>query len=137
MAVIQNECNPQIVRRMIAHLRDLMEDAVYHGWEPVKQAHSDILSCIEMGEFTWFDDLKLVERRRSALNRALKLKDGNHNVLGAKSTFQGQSWGQGRQFNSNFKVSGGMGKKLVKPCVYFNNGSCVKKGDHDEVNVFL
>jgi hypothetical protein len=36
----------------------------------------------------------------------------------------------------SFKLSSGMGKKLVKPCLYFNNGSCVKKGDHDEVNVF-
>jgi hypothetical protein len=89
-----------------------MEDAVYHGWEPVKQAHSDILSCIEMGKFTWFDDLKLAERRRSVLTRALKLKDDNHNVMGSKSSFQGQNRGQGRQFNNNFKAAGGMGKNL-------------------------
>jgi hypothetical protein len=110
-----------------------MEDAVYHGWEPVKQAHSDILSCIEMGEFTWFDEFKLVERR-FALTRALKLKDGNHNVMLSINYFQGQSRGLARQFNSNFKPSVVMGKKL---CVYFNNCSCVKKADHDEVNVFL
>jgi hypothetical protein len=88
---------------MIMHLRDLMEDTVYHGWEPVKQAHSDILSCIEMGEFTWFEELKLEERRRSELMHALKLKYGYYNSEGSKSFFQGQSRGQGSQFNSNFK----------------------------------
>jgi hypothetical protein len=57
--------------------------------------------------------------------------------MGSKNFGQGQGWGQGRQLSNNYKPLGGMGKKLVKPCVYFNNGSCVKKCDHDEVKARL
>jgi outer membrane murein-binding lipoprotein Lpp len=57
MAIIQNELNPIIARLMMSHFRTLMEDAVSHGWEAVKQAHKDTLIRLEMGEFTWYDEL--------------------------------------------------------------------------------
>jgi hypothetical protein len=47
---------------------------------------------------------------------------------------QGQGRGQGKSFSN--RAGGVMGKKLVKPCVYFNNNSCSKRGDHEETNVF-
>jgi hypothetical protein len=28
------------------------------------------------------------------------------------------------------------GKKLIKACMYFNNGVCNKSSDHDEGNLF-
>jgi hypothetical protein len=102
MAVIQNQCNPQIVKLMIAHLCNLMGDAVYHGWEPVKHTHSNSLSCLEMGEFSWFDKLKLAERGRSTFICMLKLKDGYQNNMGSKNFDQGQGRCQVRQFSNNY-----------------------------------
>jgi hypothetical protein len=141
IATIQNEPNVKIARFMMNHMRNLMEDAVFHGWEPVKQAHSDILSALESGEFSWCDELDIAERRRSAINRATKVKENN--VFGNGNFRQGaQPRGQSRQAFHNSGNSGvqnsrlGRGKKLIKPCVYFNNGACNKHGDHDEGNVF-
>jgi hypothetical protein len=59
IATIQNEPNVKVARFMMSHMRNLMEDAVFHGWEPVKQAHSDILSALEFGEFAWCDELDM------------------------------------------------------------------------------
>jgi hypothetical protein len=101
IATIQNEPNVKIAHFMMNHMRNLMEDAVFHGWEPVKQAHSDILSALESGEFSWCDELDMAERRRSAINPATKVKENN--VFGNGNIRQGaQSRGQVRQaFNNN------------------------------------
>jgi hypothetical protein len=77
IATIQKEPNTKIARYMMSHMRNLMEDAVFHGWEPVKQAHADILTSIESGEFSWCDEIEMAERRRSAINRATKVKDSS------------------------------------------------------------
>jgi hypothetical protein len=134
IAIVQNECNPQIARLMMSHLRTLMEDVVYHGWEAVKRAHMTILTCLESGEFTWFDELQMAEERRSALNRVATVKDNFTNSGYSRNMGQGQGRGQGKSFSN--RAGGVMGKKLVKPCVYFNNNSCSKRGDHEETNVF-
>jgi hypothetical protein len=134
IAIVQNECNTQIARLMMSHLRTLMEDAVYHGWEAVKRAHMTILTCLESGEFTWFHELQMAEKRRSALNRAATIKDNFTNSGYSKYVGQGQGRGQGKSFSN--RAGGVIGKKLVKPCVYFNNNSCSKRGDHEENNVF-
>jgi hypothetical protein len=81
-----------------------------------------------MWQFTWFDELKMAEKSRSALTSTAHLKD-NMIILGVLISGQGQGCGQ---FNN--KVSGVIGKKHVKPCVYFNNYFS-KKGEHDESNV--
>jgi hypothetical protein len=133
MAIIQNETNPKIARLMMAHFRTLMEDAVSHGWEAVKYAHKDILMRLEMGEFTWHDELTMAEKRRSALTRASKPKDIVSGSYGNRGFYQGR--GNGKQFGG--ARSGPMGnKKLVKSCIYYNNNICSKKGDHEEANVF-
>jgi hypothetical protein len=66
-----------------------------------------------------------------------------NNVFGNGNIRQGaQCRGQVRQAFNNNGNSGGSnsrfnrGKKLIKACVYFNNGACNKHGDHDEGNVF-
>jgi hypothetical protein len=140
IATIQNEPNAKITRYMMSHMRNLMEDAVFHGWEPVKQAHADILTSLESGEFSWCDEIEMAERRRSAINRATKVKDSS--VFSSGNFRQGApSRGQGRQTfgsgNSNISNSRfNKGKKLIKACVYFNNSACSKHSDHDEGNIF-
>jgi hypothetical protein len=42
-------------RYMLAHLRNLMEDAVFYGWDTIKQAHKTVLTYLETGEITWAD----------------------------------------------------------------------------------
>jgi hypothetical protein len=133
MAIVQNELNPKIARLMMTHFRTLMEDAVSHGWEAVKQAHKDILIRLEMGEFTWYDELTMAEKRRSALTRASKPKDNVVSTYGSRGFGQGR--GQGRQAGGVRPFPNG-GKKLIKSCIYYNNNVCNKKGDHEEANVF-
>jgi hypothetical protein len=129
MAIIQNETNPKIARLMMAHFRTLMEDAVSHGWEAVKYAHKDILMRLEMGEFTWYDELTMAEKRRSALTRASKPKDS------VSANYSNRGFSQGRGNGKQYGARSG-NKKLVKSCVYYNNNVCSKKGDHEEANVF-
>jgi hypothetical protein len=52
IAIVQAQTDSNTTRLMMAHLRNLMEDAAFHGWEPVKQAHTVILSALESGAFT-------------------------------------------------------------------------------------
>jgi hypothetical protein len=142
IATIQNEPNAKIACYMMSHMRNLMEDAVFHGWEPVKQAHADILSSLESGEFSWCDEIEMAERRCSAINRATKVKDSS--VFPSGNFRQGAPpRGQNRpsfgNSNGNSNVSNARfnkGRKLIKACVYFNNGACNKHSDHDEGNVY-
>jgi hypothetical protein len=114
-----------------------MEDAVFHGWDVIKQAHSVILTYLETGELTWADEYALADRRRSAITRASRPVQPQPSGTQNKSFQQGNSNRQGRQqFNSFSNKTGGVGKKLIKPCLYHNNGICSKKPDHEEGNVF-
>jgi hypothetical protein len=86
-----------------------------------------------MGEFTWYDELTMAEKRRSALTRASKPKD----IVRASYSNRGFSQGRRNGKQSGGARSGPMGnKKLVKSCIYYNNNVCSKKGDHEEANVF-
>jgi hypothetical protein len=114
-----------------------MEDAVFHGWDTIKQAHSTILSCLEMGELTWTDEFAMADKQRSAITRASRPAQPQNFNTGNRQFQQGNR--QNRQQFNNGGVShkaGGVSKKLFKPCVYYNNGVCSKKSDHDEGNVF-
>jgi hypothetical protein len=108
-----------------------MEDAVSHGWEAVKAAHSVILTSLEAGTFTWADEYRMSDKRRSAITRASKEASVAPPVSASKFS---NSRGQGRQGQSGQR-NFASGKKSVKPCIYFNNGACSKRGDHEEINV--
>jgi hypothetical protein len=51
---------------MMNHLKNLMEDAAFYGWEVVKQAYSVILTSLETGSLTWDQEFEMAEKRRSA-----------------------------------------------------------------------
>jgi hypothetical protein len=135
IASVQYEPNQTTAQFMMAHLRNLMDDAEYHGWEPVKASHDVILTSMESGAFTWADELQMSEKRRSAIARASKVKDTP--VPPSRPQFR-------QQFNCSQGVNGGnfsrsasvLGKKVIKTCMYFNNNVCSKRGDHDEGTVF-
>jgi hypothetical protein len=138
IAIVQLQ-DPTTARHMLSHLCNLMEDAVFHGWETIKQAHSVILTYLETGEITWADEYALADKRRSAITRASRSAQPQSSGSQNKTFQQGNSNRQGRQhFNSGgfSNRAGGVGKKLIKPCLYHNNGVCSKKADHEEGNVF-
>jgi hypothetical protein len=80
IATIQYEPNPATARHMMTYLRNLLEDAVYHVWEPVKEAHSSKLTSLETGAFTWSDKIQMAQRCRSAINRASKVNNPPWNL---------------------------------------------------------
>jgi hypothetical protein len=47
IATAQYEPNKSIAQFMMDHLCNLIDDAVYHLWEPVKAAHAVILTIME------------------------------------------------------------------------------------------
>jgi hypothetical protein len=129
--------DPVTARHMLAHLRNLMEDAVFHGWDTIKQAHSTILSYLETGEITWSDEYALADKRRSAITRASRPAKSQASGFQNKKFQQNNGNRQNRQqFNNGGFTSRNVSKKLVKPCLYHNNGVCSKKADHEEANVF-
>jgi hypothetical protein len=134
MAIIQIQTDPNTARLMMAHLRNLMEDAVFHGWEPVKQAHSIILSALESGAFTWADELQMAEKRRSASQTCSR--DSLVPPASSKPFPQGRQAGRVGG-NPGFRQNSSVGRKIVKTCLYFNNNVCVKKSDHEEGNIFF
>jgi hypothetical protein len=102
-------------RYMLSHLRNLMEDAVFHGWDTIKQAHKTVLSYLEAGEITWADEYAMADKRRSAITRASRPCQ----VLGGSSqNRQFSQFNGNRQSRQQFSKPG---KKLIKPCVYYNN----------------
>jgi hypothetical protein len=136
IAIVQLQ-DPVIAIHMLVHLRNLMEDAVFHCWDTIKQAHSTILSCLETGEITWTDEFAMADKRRSAITRASRPAQSQNFNTRSRQFQQGNHQNR-QQFNSGSvsNKAGGVIKKLFKPCVYYNNGVCSKKSDHDEGNVF-
>jgi hypothetical protein len=132
ITIVQIQSDPIIQRHMFDHLKNLMEDAVFFGWEPVKQAHKAILTSLESGTFTWTDELKMAEKRRSAINRASQVRETPPlNKNGSQGRFQGSF--QQSQNNGSRNV---VGKKLIKPCAYYNSNVCSKRSDHEGGNIF-
>jgi hypothetical protein len=110
-----------------------MEDAVFHGWDTIKQAHSVILSYLETGEITWSDEYALADKRRSAITRASRPAQSQAFGFQSKQFQQSNgNWQNRQQFNSGGFTSKSVSKKLVKPCLYHNNSVCSKKADHEE-----
>jgi hypothetical protein len=139
ICIVQNQTDPQTARYMMNHLKNLMEDAVFYGWEVVKQAHSVILTSLETGSLRWDQEFEMAERRRSAIIRASKGLDSNvYSASSNSNKGNGQNRFQNRQQfagSGNSRNQSNMGKKVIKPCLYFNNNVCAKKGDHEENNV--
>jgi hypothetical protein len=95
---VQNTTDPVIAGYMLSHLRNLMEDAVSHGWEAVKAAHLVILTSLEAGTFNWADEYRMSDKRRSAITRASKEASVAPPVSASKFS---NSRGQGRQGQSS------------------------------------
>jgi hypothetical protein len=131
IAIVQSQ-DQATARHMLSHLRNLMDGAVFHGWDTIKQAHKTILTYLETGEITWADEYAMADKRRSAITRA------------SRPSYPQSGFSQNKQFNGNrqnrqtFGSSSNNkpGKKLIKACEYYNNGVCSKPSDHDEGTVF-
>jgi hypothetical protein len=123
---------------MINHIKNLMEDADFYGWEVVKEAHLVILTSLETGAITWDQEFEMVEKRRSVINRASTGQDSSVNYSGSAHKGSGQKQFSNRQqFSGSHSArnQGSVSKKVIKPCLDYNNNVCAKKGDHEEGNL--
>jgi hypothetical protein len=98
-----------------------------------------VLSLLEKGKITWDQTFKMAEERRDILVAVSTPKD--HPVsLPIRDTrpprqapINGGSYNNSSgQGNSNSARSGN--RKLVKACVFHNNGSCPNSGHHENSN---
>jgi hypothetical protein len=120
------------------HLKNLMEDAVFYGWEVVKEAHSVILTSLETGAITWDQEFEMADKRMSAINRASKGHDSSVTYSGNGNRGSSQNWFMNRQQATGSygaRNQNSISKKVIKPCLYHNNNVCAKKGDHEEGNL--
>jgi hypothetical protein len=123
---------------MMNHLKNLMEDAVFYGWEVIKEAHSVILTSLETGAISWDKEFEMAEKRRSAINRASTGHDSSNSYSGNGNKGSGQNRFSNRQQSSgsySARNQNSISKKVIKPCLYHNNKVCAKKGDHEEGNL--
>jgi hypothetical protein len=136
-AIIEAHTDNQIARHMLVHLQNLMGDAQSHGFEVIKYAHGVILSRLEMGKLAWSEVHEMSEARRTAITRGVKQCKISNNQAGFNS--RGNS--ANRQFSSNQSTGGArnvqrQGGKAVRVCLFYNDGSCSQKSDH-ETNTVL
>jgi hypothetical protein len=132
LAIIEREEDMETARGMLALLRATLRDAAYHGFEAARYSYGCILSMMEDGSLSWADSTRIAEERRSAL-----IARGT--VVPAREVFP--SSGSRRGFGGN--AGKGSDSKFVKnnnnpnspgafprPCVFWNNGVCTQRTDH-------
>jgi hypothetical protein len=128
-AIVEAQTDPNIAKFILVHLQNLMGDAQSHGFEVIKYAHGVILSRLEMGKLTWPDVHETSEARRTAITRGITQCKANNSSRGNYN----------RQFNSNQNSGGARSArrsgKAVRACLFYNNGSCSQKGDHETATV--
>jgi hypothetical protein len=91
----------------------------------LRRLNGIVLSCEERDKFTWADTERMSEERRSALaSRVSKEREGH-----LAPTVKDRPPDASRGSNSR-----SMGKKVVKICTYYNNGSCPHSGHHEISN---
>jgi hypothetical protein len=80
----------------------------------------------------------MAEKHRSAINRASKGQDSSFSYGGNGNKGSCQNWFSNRQqFSGSYSArnQNSVSKKVIKPCLYYNNKVCAKKGDHVEGNL--
>jgi hypothetical protein len=119
---------------MLATLRSTLRDAQFHGFDAARFSYGALLSLMEDGTVSWLDAQNIAEERRSALiargsqSHSRDLLPSHH----SRSMFRS---GGARSKNINNPNSPGSGN-ITHPCIYWNQGNCPQKGDHQGVSVF-
>jgi hypothetical protein len=139
LAIIEREEDMGIARGMLALLRATLRNAAYHGFEGARYSYGCILSMMEDGILHWSDTTRIAEERRSALiargTQIVPARDAVTNVYPSRKGFSASKGGDGvfKRNNPNYpNFPGGPGPR---PCVYYNNGVCPQRADHQNGGV--
>jgi hypothetical protein len=53
--ILENQNNPQVKDNIISHLKHFFYNTMSYGFRRSKGAHTEVLSEMELGKFTWHD----------------------------------------------------------------------------------
>jgi hypothetical protein len=134
ISIVEQTSDMAVMRLMLAQLRSTMRDASFHGFESARYSYGIILSMLEDSTLSWADQFRMSEEQRSALiargsvNRAGPPREAGTDgrragaSSGAPTTSRPTGSRRGAKNNPN---SG------PRPCIYFNNGVCANRADHN------
>jgi hypothetical protein len=138
LAIIEREEDIIIARGMLALLRATLRDAAYHGFEAARYSYGCILSMMEDGILHWGDTTRIAEERRSALiargTQVVPAREAVPSSYPARRGFSAPKGGDSVKRN-NPNYPNFPGGPVPRPCVYYNNGVCPQRGDHQNAGV--
>jgi hypothetical protein len=124
ISIIEREDDLLTVRAMLAQLCATMRDAQFHGYESARYAYGTILSLLEDGTVTWTDSH---ERRSALIARGPPLREQTTNSQHYREDLGTNARGWGGR---SAQRSGNSSNFAPRACVYYNQGVCVHRGDH-------
>jgi hypothetical protein len=133
-SIIEREENPETQRAMLLTLCNTLRDAQFHGFEAARFSYGTLLSMMEDGKLSWSDSQAITGERRSALiargSQSQPSQNHSRYVNGSNASRPG---GARSKINNFPNILGG---GIARPCVYWNNGNCPHKGDHQGSTVY-
>jgi hypothetical protein len=141
IAIIEKEEDAATMRSMLATLRSTLRDAQFHGFDAAKFSYGTLLSLMEDGTVSWLDAQAITEERRSALIARGSQSHSRKTATGSNHSrymngLGGFRPGGVRPKGNSPNIAGPPGGVTTRPCVYWNNGMCPQKGDHQGVSFF-
>jgi hypothetical protein len=135
ISIIEHEENLDTQRAMLLTLRNTLRHAQFHGFEAARFSYGALLSMMEDGNLSWSDNQAIAEERRSALiaRGSQSQPSQSHSRFTGGSNVARSGGARSKNFPNNPNFPGG---NIVRPCVYWNNGVCPHKGDHQGSTVF-
>jgi hypothetical protein len=139
IAIVEKEENPAVVRSMLATLRSTLRDAQFHGFDAAKFSYGALLSLMEDSTVSWLNAQTIAEERQSALiacGSQLHSRDllPSHH---SRSMNGGGVFRSGGARSKNINNPNSPGSWIItRQCIYWNQGNCPQKGDHQGVSVF-
>jgi hypothetical protein len=139
LAIIEREEDMSIAHGMLALLRATLRDAAYHGFEAARYSYGCILSMMEDGILHWSDTTRIAEEHRSALitrgTQVVPARDAVPNVYPSRKAFSASKGGESVYKRNDPNYPNFLGGPVPRPCIYYNNGVCPQRADHQNAGV--
>jgi hypothetical protein len=140
LAIIEREEDMSVARGMLALLRATLRDAAYHGFEAARYSYGCILSMMEDGILHWNDTMRIAEERRSVLiargTQVVPARDSVSNVYPSRKGFSASKGGESAdKSKNNPNYPNFPGGPVPRPCIYWNNGVCPQRADHQNAGI--
>jgi hypothetical protein len=133
ISIIEREENPETQRAMLP----CATLSVMHSFTDLRRPGflTALYSMMEDGNLSWSDSQAITEERRSTLiaRGSQSQPSQNHSRYTGCSHTARSGGERSKNFPNNPNIPGG---NIARPCVYWNNGICPHKGDHQGSTVF-